>query len=98
MALHPSDPVAQVAHQSDHIMARFDNWKQLITLVDSPANGITFDPGVTREMGEDPAEVWSYFAQRDRINHMHNRNVTVDIPYDKYEECFIDEATPIFLR
>jgi mannonate dehydratase len=92
MALHPNDPVAQVAHQSDQIMANLANWKRLITLVDSPSNGITFDPGVTREMGEDPAEVCRYFASRDRINHMHYRNVTVDIPYDKYVECFIDEG------
>ncbi len=92
LALHPNDPVAQVAHQSDQIMANVANWKRLITLVDHPANGITFDPGVTREMGEDPAEVCSYFASRDRINHMHYRNVTVDLPYDKYTECFIDEG------
>jgi len=92
LALHPNDPVAQVAHQSDQIMANVTNWKRLITLVDHPANGITFDPGVTREMGEDPAEVCDYFASRDRINHMHYRNVTVDLPYDKYTECFIDEG------
>ena len=92
MALHPNDPVAQVAHESDQIMASLDNWKRLISLVDSPANGITFDPGVTREMGEDPAEVCQYFGSRDRINHMHFRNITVDIPYDKYVECFIDEG------
>jgi len=92
LALHPNDPVAQVAHQSDQIMANVANWKRLITLVDHPVNGITFDPGVTREMGEDPAEVCDYFASRDRINHMHYRNVTVDLPYDKYTECFIDEG------
>jgi mannonate dehydratase len=43
-------------------------------------------------MGEDPAEVCDYFASRDRINHMHYRNVTVDLAYDKYTECFIDEG------
>lgn len=92
MALHPNDPVAQVAHESDQIMARLDNWKRLISLVDSPANGITFDPGVTMEMGENPAEVCQYFGSRDRINHMHFRNVTVKVPYDQYVECFIDEG------
>lgn len=92
LALHPNDPVAQVAHGSDQVMANLKGWKRLISIVDSPSNGITFDPGVTREMGEDPAEVCRYFASRDRINHMHFRNVTVDIPYDKYVECFIDEG------
>ncbi|WP_051360043.1 mannonate dehydratase [Adhaeribacter aquaticus] len=92
MALHPNDPVAQVAHGSDQIMANLAGWKRLISIVDSPANGITYDPGVTREMGEDPVEVCRYFASRDRINHMHYRNVTVDKDYDKYVECFIDEG------
>lgn len=92
MALHPNDPVAQVAHQSDQIMANLAGWKRLISIVDSPSNGITFDPGVTKEMGEDPVEVCRYFASRDRINHMHFRNVITEIPYDKYTEVFIDEG------
>jgi mannonate dehydratase len=92
MALHPNDPVAQVAHQSDQIMANVAGWKRLISIVDSPSNGITFDPGVTKEMGEDPVEVCRYFASRDRINHMHFRNVITEIPYDKYTEVFIDEG------
>jgi mannonate dehydratase len=92
MALHPNDPVAQISHGSDQIMANLAGWKRLITIVDSPANGITFDCGVTREMGEDPVEVCQYFASRDRINHMHYRNVISDIPYEKYHEVFIDEG------
>jgi mannonate dehydratase len=92
MALHPNDPVAQQSHQSDQIMANLAGWKRLITIVDSPSNGITFDCGVTREMGEDPVEVCKYFASRDRINHMHYRNVISEIPYDKYTEVFIDEG------
>jgi mannonate dehydratase len=92
MALHPNDPVAQKSHQSDQIMANLAGWKRLISIVDSPSNGITFDCGVTREMGEDPVEVCRYFASRDRINHMHFRNVITEIPYDKYTEVFIDEG------
>ncbi len=92
MALHPNDPVAQLSHQSDQIMANLAGWKKLISIVDSPSNGITFDCGVTREMGEDPVEVCKYFASRDRINHMHFRNVISEIPYDKYTEVFIDEG------
>lgn len=92
MALHPNDPVAQIAHGSDQIMANLNGWKRLITIVDSPSNGITFDPGVTQEMGEDPVEVCRYFASRDRINHMHFRNVISLTRYDKYQEVFIDEG------
>lgn len=92
MALHPNDPVAQISHQSDQIMSNLKGWKRLISIVDSPANGITFDCGVTKEMGEDPVEVCKYFASRDRINHVHYRNVISEIPYDKYQEVFIDEG------
>ncbi|MGK2860497.1 MAG: mannonate dehydratase [Chitinophagaceae bacterium] len=92
MALHPNDPVSQKSHQSDQIMANLTAWKRLITIVDSPANGITFDCGVTRELGEDPVEVCKYFGSRDRINHVHYRNVISEIPYDKYTEVFIDEG------
>ena len=56
-------------------MATLEGWKRLVTIVDSPSNGITFDCGVTREMGEDPVEVCRYFGSRDRINHVHFRNV-----------------------
>jgi len=92
MALHPNDPVAQTSHGSDQVMANLAAWKRLITIVDSPSNGITFDCGVTRELGEDPVEVCKYFASRDRINHVHYRNVISEIPYDKYTEVFIDEG------
>ena len=58
-------------------MGTVAGWKRLIEIVNSPANGITFDCGVTREMGEDPVEVCRYFASRKRINHVHFRNVMV---------------------
>jgi len=92
LALHPNDPVSQQSHGSDQIMANLAGWKRMISIVDSPSNGITFDCGVTKELGEDPVEVCNYFASRDRINHMHFRNVITEIPYDKYVEVFIDEG------
>jgi mannonate dehydratase len=73
-------------------MATLEGWKRLIEIVPSPANGITFDCGVTREMGEDPVEVCRYFASRKRINHAHFRNVRVEKPYEKYAEVFPDEG------
>ena len=60
--------------------------------MDSPSNGITFDCGVTREMGENPVDVCRYFASRDRINHVHFRNVMVEKPYEKYAEVWLDEG------
>ena len=92
MALHPNDPPPPVSRGSEQIMATIDGWKKLIAIVDSPSNGITFDCGVTREMGGDPVEVCRYFASRDRINHMHFRNVKVGKPYVRYTEVFVDEG------
>jgi mannonate dehydratase len=92
LALHPNDPPFPVSRGSQQIMATLEGWKHLIEIVDSPSNGITFDCGVTREMGEDPVDVCHYFGSRDRINHMHFRNPHVIKPYVKYDEGFIDEG------
>ena len=92
LALHPNDPPAPVSRGSQQIMGTVAGWKKLISIVNSPSNGITFDCGVTREMGEDPVEVCRYFASRDRINHVHFRNVMVIKPYERYREVWIDEG------
>jgi mannonate dehydratase len=90
LALHPNDPPAPVSRKSQQIMGTVAGWKRLVSIVDSPANGITFDCGVTREMGEDPVATAEYFASKKRMNHMHYRNVVVERPYEKYQELFID--------
>jgi mannonate dehydratase len=92
LALHPNDPPAPLSRGSQQLMGSVEGWKRLIETVDSPCNGITFDCGVTREMGQDPVEVCRYFASRDRINHVHFRNVKVIRPYERYTEVFIDEG------
>jgi len=92
LALHPNDPPAPLSRGSGQIMGTVEGWKRLIDIVKSPANGITFDCGVTKEMGRDPVEVCHYFGSRDRINHVHYRNVRVRKPYEKYTEVFIDEG------
>jgi hypothetical protein len=65
MALHPNDPPAPLSRGSQQIMGSVDGWKKLIGIVNSPSNGITFDCGVTKEMGQDPVDVCAYFASRD---------------------------------
>ena len=92
LALHPNDPPAPVSRGSQQIMGTVDGWKKLIGIVNSPSNGITFDCGVTKEMGQDPVDVCNYFGSRDRINHCHFRNVKVQKPYERYSEVFIDEG------
>lgn len=90
LSIHPNDPPAPISRGSGQIMGSVDGWKRLITIVDSPSNGITFDCGVTWETGNDPVEVCRYFGSRDRINHVHFRNVIVRKPNEKYSEVFID--------
>ena len=52
LALHPNDPPAPISRGSGQIMGTVEGWKRLIDIVPSPSNGITFDCGVTREMGQ----------------------------------------------
>jgi len=90
MALHPNDPPAPISRGSQQIMGSLAGWKKLVDIVKSPFNGITFDCGVTRELGEDAVTTAEYFASRKCINHVHYRNVLVVKPYEKYQEVFID--------
>jgi mannonate dehydratase len=93
MALHPNDPPAPLSRGSQQIMNSFSGFKQLLSIVDSPSNGMTFDCGVSNELGEDPVEVLKYLADRDRINHVHYRNDIVETPSTKYVEVFPDNGT-----
>jgi mannonate dehydratase len=92
LALHPSDPPVPLSRGSGQLMATLDSWKRLVSIVASPANGITYDCGVTREIGEDPVAVCRYFGERDRINHAHFRNVRVRRTSLAYVEVFPDEG------
>jgi mannonate dehydratase len=92
LALHPNDPPVPISRGSGQIMSTLAGWKRLVDIVKSPSNGITFDCGVARELGEDPVEVCRYFGERDCINHVHYRNVKLRRPYEKYTEVFLDEG------
>ena len=92
LALHPNDPPVPVSRGSEQLMATVAHWKQYLDLVKSPYNGMTFDCGVTREMGEDPIAVCRYLGERDCINHVHFRNVVVRTPYIDYTEVFLDNG------
>ena len=92
MALHPNDPPVPESYSHAQIVASFSDWKRIVDIVDSPSNGMTYDCGVSREIGEDPLEVLRYLGSKDRINHIHYRNVLVEKPSLKYEEVFFDEG------
>src|SRR5439155_365307 len=92
LALHPNDPPVPLSRGSEQLMATVEHWKEYLSLVESPFNGMTFDCGVTREMGEDPVAVCRHLGERDRINHVHFRNVVVRKPYVVYTEVFLDDV------
>ena len=92
LALHPNDPPVPTSRGSQQLMATVEHWTEYLGLVESPCNGMTFDCGVTREMGEDPVAVCRWLGERDRINHVHFRNVVVRRPYVDYTEVFLDEG------
>jgi mannonate dehydratase len=92
MALHPNDPPPPMSRGSEQIMSTFKDWKRMMDIVDSPANGMTFDCGVSAEIGENPVEVARYMMSKDRISHVHYRNVIVEKPRIKYVETFIDNG------
>jgi mannonate dehydratase len=92
LALHPNDPPVPVSAGSPQIMSSLAGWKRMVALHDSPSNCIIFDCGVTRELGENPVEVATWFGSRDRIGHVHYRNVRLRKPHVDYTEVYPDNG------
>jgi mannonate dehydratase len=90
LAQHPNDAPGPVSRGSHQIMSTLEDWKNFIAIVDSPSNGIVFDCGITREIGEDPVSAARYFCERDRINMVHYRNVIMRTPREFYTETYPD--------
>lgn len=90
LAVHPNDPPPPRYRGTDQILGSVDGLRRVCEIVKSPANGITFDTGVTREMGFNVIEQIKWFGGRDQINHVHFRNVVMKVPREKYVETFID--------
>jgi mannonate dehydratase len=92
LALHPNDPPVPVSAGSPQIMSTLAGWKRMVGLRDSASNCIIFDCGVTRELGENPVSVANWFGSRDRIGHVHYRNVRLRKPYVDYTEVYPDNG------
>jgi mannonate dehydratase len=92
LSVHPNDPPPPISRGSGQILNSLSDWKRMIETVDSPWSGLTYDCGVTRELGEDPIAVCRYFGSRDRINQVHFRNVKLTTPRETYVEVANDEG------
>jgi mannonate dehydratase len=90
LAVHPNDPPPPKYRGIEQILGSVDGLRRVCEIVKSPANGITFDTGVTREMGYNVIENIQWFGRRDQINHVHFRNVLMKKPREQYVETFID--------
>ena len=80
LAVHPNDPPPPRFRGCDQILGSVEGLTRLLDIVKSPANGITFDTGVTREMGHNPVDVIRKLGPRNQFNHVHFRNVISEVP------------------
>lgn len=92
LAVHPNDPPAPVFRGCAQILGNIEGLKRLINFMPTPTNGITWHTGVLTEMGGDAVGLIPTFMKNDQINHIHFRNVQVEVPNRKYTEVFIDEG------
>jgi len=92
MAVHPNDPPPPIYRGCEQILGSVEGLRKLINLVPSPSNGITWHTGVMTEVGGNPIDLIPEFMKNDQINHIHFRNVLVEVPRKKYTEVFIDEG------
>jgi mannonate dehydratase len=90
LAMHPDDPQVDSIKGISRIMTTVDNFREMVDLVPSPANGITMCQGNFSLMGADIPTVVHEFGKRKLIHFVHFRNVRGG--KFKFEETFHDEG------
>ncbi len=90
LALHPHDPPTEWLCGEARIIGNIPGLQRLFEEVPSLANGLNFCQGTVAEMGVDVIEAIRWFGERDRINHVHFRNVKGAVPL--FDESFIDDG------
>jgi mannonate dehydratase len=90
LALHPHDPPTPWLRGEARIIGTIEGLQRLIEEVPSPVNGLNFCQGTIAEMGADVVAAIHWFGERDRINHVHFRNVKGSVP--RFDESFIDDG------
>lgn len=90
LACHPNDPPVPYLRGEARVLGSLEGMKRLIEIVPSETNGLNFCQGTVTEMGVDVIEAIRYFGSRDKINHVHFRNVRGAVPV--YDEVFVDEG------
>jgi len=92
LAFHIQDPPQTPELKGEaRILSDFAGMKRLIELAPSPANGLNLCQGsLAEQQGADVLGIIRYFGERDRIHHVHFRNVRGSCP--RFDEVFIDEG------
>lgn len=92
LAFHIQDPPQTPCLKGEaRIISDFEGMKRLVELVDSPANGLNLCQGsLAEQCGADVLSIVRYFGERDKINHVHFRNVRGSCP--RFDETFIDDG------
>lgn len=85
MAIHPDDPPRPI-FGLPRIVKNRDDLRRVLSLVDSPANGLTLCAGsLGADSGNDIVTMVNEFAGQRRIHFAHLRNVKVNERGDFYE-------------
>jgi len=95
MGYHPNDPSVSPYLGSEQIMITPTAYRRLFAIADSPYNGATFCQGNFASMKYEPGEsiysVATEFAQKDKIQFIHFRDVD-GTAETKYTETFHDNG------
>jgi mannonate dehydratase len=90
LACHPDDPPVSTLRGETRVLGSLEGLERLLEIVPSEANGLNFCQGTVAEMGVDVLEAIRTFGSRDKIHHVHFRNVKGSIP--RFDESFIDDG------
>lgn len=88
LGIHPSDPPVPVLGGVPQLLRSFAAYKRLIDIYPSEANGIVFCQGTFSQMNEDIYEMIRHFGERKRIQYVHFRNVSGQVP--SFHEEFVN--------
>jgi mannonate dehydratase len=94
LAMHPDDPPLSPICGLNRIMSSVESFDRLLSISNSPVNGVALCLGCFMEMGADPVQLAERF--RDRINYMHFRDIA-GVTSD-FVETFPDDGPTDFIR
>lgn len=96
MALHPDDPPVSPIRGIGRILTSAANFRRVLRMMPSPANGITFCQANFKLMGEDIEALAREWCAQGKIFFVHFRDV--EGTREDFREVFHDESGPLLAR